>query len=180
MLILASGSPRRRELLKNISSHFSVIVSDIDERLVKGKTLELPMKIAKMKAYAVFSMHTNDTIIACDTIVVLDGEVIGKPKDDDDAKAILRKLSGREHLVVTGYTIISPEQEISRSVVSKVTFNELSDDLIEQYVETGSPRDKAGAYGIQDKNFPLVKSIIGSYDNVMGFPTEDITRHLKK
>ncbi len=179
MLILASGSPRRKELLKKITPNFRVVVSDFDEKSITASTRELPVKISKMKAYTVFSQFPEDTILASDTVVILDDQVIGKPVDSEDAKRILKRLSGREHLVITGYTIISKGYELSRSVVSKVFFKELSDDLIERYVLTGSPMDKAGAYGIQDKEFSLVDHIEGSFDNVMGFPTEDIIKHLK-
>lgn len=179
MLILASGSPRRRELLQKITSNFRVVVSDIDEKAIRGSNRDLPVKISQMKAYAVFQNFPNDTILASDTVVLIDNQIIGKPVDEQDAKAILKKLSGREHLVITGYTIICKDYELSRRVVSKVFFNELSDDLIERYVRTGSPMDKAGAYGIQDKDFALVNHIEGSFDNIMGFPTEDISKHLK-
>lgn len=179
MLILASGSPRRRQLLNKITSKFTVISSDIDEKAILSPYHELPMKIAQMKAYAVFRKHPNDIVLASDTIVVVDGEVWGKPKDEQDAKRMLRGLSGRSHLVITGYTIISRQYEVSRSVTTTVYFNKLSDELIDEYVKTGSPMDKAGAYGIQDEQFHLVDHIVGSYDNVMGFPTEDIARHLR-
>ncbi len=179
MLILASGSPRRKELLKKITPDFRVVVSDIDEKSIQATARELPVKISKMKAYAVFSKFPEDTILASDTVVLVDNEIIGKPIDHEDAKQILKRLSGKAHLVITGYTIISKNYELSRSVVSKVYFKELSDDLIDRYVRSGSPMDKAGAYGIQDKDFPLVDHIEGSYDNVMGFPTEDIIKHLK-
>ncbi len=179
MLILASGSPRRRELLKKITPDFRVVVSDVDEKSIRANNRDLPVKISQMKAYAVFQKHPNDTILASDTIVLIDSEVMGKPENEEDAKRILRKLSGREHLVITGYTIISKEYELSRKVISRVFFNSLSEDLIDRYVKTGSPMDKAGAYGIQDADFPLVHHIEGSFDNVMGFPTEDIAKHLK-
>jgi septum formation protein len=179
MLILASGSPRRRELLKKITPDFQVVISDVDEKSIRGNNRDLPVKISQMKAYAVFQKYPEDTILASDTIVLIDQDVVGKPIDQEDAKNILRKLSGREHLVITGYTIICKEYELSRRVISKVFFNTLSEDLIDRYAKTGSPMDKAGAYGIQDKDFQLVHHIEGSYDNIMGFPTEDIAKHLK-
>lgn len=179
MLILASSSPRRRELLKKIAPDFKVVPSDIDEKAIKASYRDLPQKIAQMKAYAVFQNYPNDTVLASDTIVVIDNEVLGKPENHADARRMLKKLSGRSHIVITGYTIISPKYEISRSVTTTVYFRELSDEFIDRYVKTGSPMDKAGAYGIQDKEFDLVDHIEGSFDNVMGFPSEDIKKHLK-
>ena len=109
--------------------------------------------------------------------MLLDGVALGKPKDDEEAKAMLRKESGRKQIVLSAYTYIGRGKEIPRTVKTEVFFHELDESLIETYVATGSPLDKAGAYGIQDP-FPLVKEIRGSYDNVMGLPTEDIKKAL--
>ena len=138
---------------------------------------DLPAEESKLKAYAVASRYPGDEVLACDTVVLLDGEALGKPKDAEEAKAILKKESGRKQIVLSGYTYIGRGKEITRTVKTEVFFEDLSDALIEAYVATGSPLDKAGAYGIQDP-FPLVKEIRGSFDNVMGLPTEDIKKAL--
>jgi septum formation protein len=180
MLILASSSPRRRELLHELTSNFQVVTPQVDERTIRASDSALPLEISKMKAYEVFLSHPQDTVLACDTIVYFKKRKLGKPNDAEDARAMLRLLSGQTHKVISGYTIISSKFEINRTVVTKVTFNELDDVLIDKYVSSGSPMDKAGAYGIQDKGFSLVKKIEGSYPNVMGLPLEDIVSVIKK
>lgn len=182
MYILASSSPRRKELMKNISSTFLVMTSNFDETSVVGmKVKDLVMAIAKGKGQEVHEKYYDDIVISADTIVTLDNEVIGKPKDKEDAYRILVKLSGRTHFVYTGYTIFYKEKVVTNVVESKVIFNELSDELILSYIESGSPLDKAGAYGIQDnKEFPLINRIEGSYDNIVGFPVKEILIDLKK
>ena len=177
MFILASGSPRRKQLLAKLIPEFTIIVPDVDESLLHVNPKDLPAEESKAKAYAVAASHPDDEILACDTVVVLDGEVLGKPKDAEDAKAMLRHESGRKQIVLSGYTYIGKGREITRTVATEVYFNELSDELIEQYVQEKRPLDKAGAYGIQD-GYPLVARIEGSYDNVMGLPTEDIAKHV--
>jgi len=176
MLILASGSPRRKELLKKIFPEYTVIVPNVDERLLDLDPKDLPSEESKTKAYAIHSRYPNDAVLACDTIVVLDGEILGKPKDEMDAIRMLRKESGKRQVVLSGYTYIDEKKEITRTVMTYVYFNELSETLIEQYVKEKRPLDKAGAYGIQD-GFPLINRIEGSFDNVMGLPTEDIAKH---
>ena len=178
MFILASGSPRRKELLRKIVEEFVIIVPNVDESLLHVDAKDLPAEESKAKAYAIASLHPEDEVLACDTVVVLDGEVLGKPKDEEDAKAMLRKQSGRKEIVLSGYTYIGRGKEITATVATEVYFNELSEELIEAYVQTKSPLDKAGAYGIQD-GFPLIKEIRGSFDNVMGLPTEDILKRLR-
>ena len=178
MFILASGSPRRKELLRKIVEEFVIIVPNVDESLLHVDAKDLPAEESKAKAYAIASLHPEDEVLACDTVVVLNGEVLGKPKDEEDAKAMLRKQSGRKEIVLSGYTYIGRGKEITATVATEVYFNELSEELIEAYVQTKSPLDKAGAYGIQD-GFPLIKEIRGSFDNVMGLPTEDILKRLR-
>ena len=178
MFILASSSPRRKELLKKIVSDFVIIVPNVDESILHVDPKDLPGEESKMKAYAVASSHPDDEILACDTVVILDGEVLGKPRDALDAKAMLRAQSGKKQTVLSGYTYIGKGKEITRTVATDVYFNELSEELIEEYVATKKPLDKAGAYGIQD-GYPLVHHIDGSYDNVVGLPTEDIAKHIK-
>lgn len=178
MLILASESPRRRELIKKITNNFVVIPSNVDESILHIAPHDLPGELSKLKAYSVFNEHPNDEVLACDTVVILHGELMGKPKDKKEAFEMLSKLSGEKHVVISGYTYISKEKEITRTVRTYVYFNKLSDELINKYIESGSPMDKAGAYGIQDEEFHLVNHIEGDFDNVIGLPVEDIKKHV--
>ena len=177
MIILASESPRRRELIKKITKEFTVIPANIDESVLHIPACDLPGELSKLKAYDVFAKYPNDKVLACDTVVIIDGQILGKPHSKEQAKEMLQKLSGRKHVVISGYTIISKEKEVTRTVRTYVYFNKLSDELIDAYIATGSPMDKAGAYGIQDQEFDLVNHIEGSFDNVIGLPTEDIKAH---
>lgn len=177
MLILASESPRRRELIKKITSDFTVIPSNVDESVLHIAPHDLPGELSKLKAYSVYSRYPNDTVLSCDTVVILNGELMGKPKDKEDARRMLKKLSGNKHVVISGYTFINKDKEITRTVRTYVYFNKLSDETIDAYIKSGSPMDKAGAYGIQDSEFNLVNHIEGSLDNVIGFPVEDIKAH---
>jgi len=178
MFILASESPRRRELIKKIITQFTVIPANVDESSLHIPAHDLPGELSKLKAYDVFSKYPNDEVLACDTVVVLHGEVMGKPKSVEDAKRMLRELSGEKHVVISGYTYVSKEKEVTRTVRTYVYFNKLSEELIDAYVKSGSPMDKAGAYGIQDKDFNLVSHIEGDFDNVIGLPVEDIRAHV--
>lgn len=184
MIILGSQSPRRQYLMqKYITPEFTVFVSNIDESIsYKYKPLKAVRDIAYRKGKDLLSkIETGDTIITADTIVVLGREIIGKPKDAEDAKAMLTKLSGKTHKVITAYYINHKGKEILHDEISFVKFNYLTPNIIEKYVETGSPLDKAGAYGLQDNNdFNLVKSVRGSIKNVIGFPIEKIIKDLKK
>lgn len=177
MFILASGSPRRKELLSKIIPSFVVMVPNVDESLLHIAAKDLPSQESKAKAYAIAAWHPHDEVLACDTIVVLHGKALGKPTNEEDAKAMLRAQSGQKEIVLSGYTYIGHGVEITRTVATEVYFNHLNDGLIEEYVKTKKPLDKAGAYGIQD-GFPLIDRIVGSFDNVMGLPTEDIARHV--
>ena len=184
MIILASASPRRKELMrKEISSSFVVIVPHIDESLSFKKyddVRDIVKDISLRKCLEVAKDHQDDLVIAADTVVVLDNEIIGKPKDKEDAFKILRELSGKEHHVFTGYALKQGDKLVQGIAKSSVFFNELSDELINAYIETGSPMDKAGAYGLQDnEKFSLVKKTSGSNNNIIGFPTEQILLDLK-
>lgn len=179
MYVLASGSPRRKELLSLILPEYECMVSGCEESVPKGTPAEkVPVLLAEQKALAVAALRPDDTVIGSDTVVVLDGEIFGKPKNTDDAKTMLRRLSGRKHFVYTGVAVA--EKGTVRSFVQKteVEFYELSDETIESYVETSEPMDKAGAYGIQGKGSVLVKGIVGDYFNVMGFPVAETARFL--
>lgn len=179
MLILASASPRRKELLKKLWPDFKIVVPNIDEKALRLPPEDLPREESRLKAYEVAARYPHDEILSCDTIVVLDGKILEKPIDEDDAIRMLKEESGKRQIVLSGWTYLGKGKEISRTVATEVYFNKLSDELILEYVKTKKPLDKAGAYGIQDE-FGLVERIEGSYDNVMGLPTEDIARHLKR
>ncbi len=180
--VLASKSPRRQELMKLISSDFIVAVEDIDEESSYKLSPILAVEdIAKRKGEAVDIHYPNDLIISADTIVVLNNQIIGKPADKSDAKRILKELSNKSHYVHTGFRIKYLNKEIVSHVTSEVIFNELSDELIDKYIASGSPLDKAGAYGVQDnKKFPIIKKVIGSVDNVIGFPVKEILEAIKE
>lgn len=180
MLILASSSPRRKEILSQYFDSFKVVVSDVDERALNLSPDKMSLDLAKQKGNCVYAKHPNDIIIACDTIVIFNNEIFNKPIDKNDAKRMLKALSGNKHSVLSSYIIISKDIEIAKTVKSTVYFNELDDKLIEEYIKTGSPLDKAGAYGIQDECFCLVKKIIGSFNNVKGLPIEEILKDFKK
>ena len=161
-----------------------VIVPHIDESLSFKKysdVKDIVKDISLRKCLEVAKDHQDDLVIAADTVVVLGNEIIGKPKDKEDAFKILRELSGKEHHVFTGYALKQGDKLVQGIAISSVFFNELSDELINAYIATGSPMDKAGAYGLQDndKKFPLVKKTSGSVNNIIGFPTEQILIDLK-
>ena len=174
--VLASSSPRRKELMKEISEVFSIDVSNVDESVDKNLSpIEAVKEIALRKGKSVIVRHPNDVVISADTIVVIDNMIIGKPVDKDDAVRILKTLSDRTHIVYTAYCVFYKDKFIEEVIKSEVTFNELSDELIRDYVDSESPLDKAGAYGVQDNNyFHIIKEIKGSLTNVIGFPVEDI------
>ncbi len=177
MLILASSSPRRKELLSKITTSFVVFLPNIDEELIQPylSSYGISYDESRIKAYMVRSFYPNDEILAADTTVICDGKSLGKPKDRNDAIAMLENESGKRLIVLTSYTYLSPKVEISRTVKSYVYFNELTHDQIVEYVDKFEPFDKAGAFGIQD-DFPLIDHIEGSYDNIKGLPTEDLRK----
>ena len=157
MLILASNSPRRASLLKTIIPNFKIIPANIDERLLDNyfDAFFLAKEESRLKAYKVFSVHPNDEVLACDTIVVLDNQILEKPMDENEAINMLSKESSRKQIVISGYTYISSKKEISKNVITAVYFKNLSKTAINEYVLRFKPLDKAGAYGIQD-DFPLI------------------------
>lgn len=178
-LILASNSPRRKQLLTEYGFTFKVVPSSFEEINSLSSPTELAKNNALGKASDVFTKNPNSVVLGADTIVVLDSDVLGKPKDEFDAKLMLTNLSNKTHLVITGYAILSKDVKISDFAITKVTFNNLTPDLVDEYVKTGSPLDKAGAYGIQD-GFSLVKNIDGSFNNVVGLPIEIIKDKLNE
>ncbi|MBR7073108.1 MAG: septum formation protein Maf [Eubacterium sp.] len=177
MLVLASKSPRRQELLKYITEDFTVKTAEVDETLSDGISPEdAVLYLSKIKA-APFE-NEEDTVIGADTVVALNGRILGKPADKADAAAMLRFLSGKTHSVFTGVTVIKNHTYHSFAVETKVTFFELSDKEIERYVDTLEPLDKAGAYGIQGYGSLLVEKIDGDYFNVVGLPVSKLNRLL--
>ena len=180
MIILASKSPRRQQLIHLITDDFIVDVSHIDESSsLNMSPIDAVKDIAKRKGLDIAKKHPGLITISADTIVVIDNQIIGKPVDKEDAKRILRLLSNREHIVITAYCLIKNDQFFENTVTSKVLFNNLSEELIDRYVESGIPMDKAGAYGVQDNDiYPIVKSVDGSLHNVIGFPVEEIKQDL--
>lgn len=178
MIILASKSPRRLELMKYITEDFIVKSADADETLPKGiSPEEAVLRLSAIKAEPF--RNDEDTVIGADTVVALGRKILGKPKNDDDARAMLRSLSGKTHSVFTGVTIIHSQELTSFAVQTKVSFYELSDDDIEQYIKTGEHRDKAGSYGIQGYGSLFVKEIKGDYFNVVGLPIGKLNKELK-
>lgn len=179
-LILASQSPRRQELLKLIGLRYRIVVSDVEESVPKGATPgELVEHLAWEKAHAVHSAHAADCVIGADTIVYIDGRIIGKPADDTDAARILGTLQGRTHTVYTGVAVLSPSGEDIRHAETKVTFARMTQAEIDWYIGTGEPRDKAGAYGIQGPGGMFVERIEGNYFNVIGMPLPLLYRMLR-
>ena len=182
-LILASNSPRRKELLKGLDIDFEVrIIPDIDESHPTGTPPEeIPAFIAQKKADAYrATIKDNELIITADTVVILDGDILEKPADKIDAIKMIKRLSGRKHLVVTAVSLTTTDWNKAFSVESKVDFAELTDDEIEYYVDKYKPFDKAGAYGIQEWiGYIGVKGIEGSFYNVMGLPIQRLYQELK-
>jgi len=173
-IVLASASPRRQALLKQIGLKFTVHPSGIDEDSIQSSSpADHVLTLSRKKAIEVAKKYDDAIIISADTIVVFEGEIINKPKDPNEAKQMLRKLSGKTHQVYTGFTILDAKNGkfISDFEVTDVKFRELNDDEIDEYVATGSQLDKAGAYGIQDDyGAVFVERINGCFYNVVGFP----------
>ncbi len=175
--ILASASPRRQELLRLITDTFEVHPVDADETLPAGMPVDLaPSFLADVKAQAAAKDFPDALVIGCDTIVTLDDEIMGKPRDREDAFRMLRRLSGETHTVMTGTALYLNGKSTVFTVETRVTFYELTDDEINAYLDTGEPFDKAGAYGIQGKGSLLVQRIEGDYFNVVGLPVAALSR----
>ena len=183
-IILASNSPRRKELLAGLGMPFEVrVLQDIDESYPEDMPVsEVALYIASKKANAYRAVLASDElIITADTVVIVDDEILGKPIDEADAVRMLRMISGRTHQVTTGVCLLSVERESHFDVTTDVTFKQLSDDEIRYYVKTYKPFDKAGAYGIQEWiGYIGVTSLHGSYYNVMGLPVQRIYQELSK
>lgn len=179
--ILASQSPRRRELFAVISDDFTVIPSSVEEIVPDDiEPFDSPEYLAKIKALDIAKDYPNDIVIGADTSVFLNDFVLGKPKDRQHAYGMLKTLSGNTHYVITGCAIVKGDKCVSFSVKSEVEFHPLSDEEINAYLDTDEPYDKAGSYGIQAKGALLVKEIRGDYFNIVGLPISELSRRLKE
>ncbi|MCX7781066.1 MAG: Maf family protein [Negativicutes bacterium] len=181
-IILASASPRRQELLKQLGCEFTVLTSDVVEDNARDcPPAELAVSQARAKALDVAArVGADDIVIGADTIVVLHDRVYGKPVDADDARRMLNDLSGREHHVITGVAVVCGAKVWEDFAVTAVSFAPISADEIERYIASGEPMDKAGAYAIQGLGALLVDSICGCYTNVVGLPLYTLSQLLKK
>ena len=193
-IILASGSPRRKELLGHLGLNFEVIPSDVEEVTDKVIPREVAIDLAMLKGNDIFNKIESDVsepkqarpfVIASDTIVVIDQKVLGKPKDREHAKEMLLSLSGRKHDVYTSIfmkSVTSSAQVVEREmcVQTEVEFDIIQDDILNLYLDSKDPYDKAGAYGIQNQGLLFVKEIRGSYSNVVGFPLSDFVKEFKE
>lgn len=170
-VVLASGSPRRREILAALGVAFEVQAADIDESVLPGEEpLDYVRRLAAAKAAAVAAGRADRLVIAADTTVVIDGEILQKPADPDEARSMARRLSGRTHHVHTGVAVALGRSTVVDSATSAVTFSPLSDELIEWYVATPEPYDKAGGYALQGAGAALVERVDGNVHNVIGLP----------
>ena len=181
-MILASNSKRRQEILKDAGFNFKIITSDIEEISDKKIITEKILDIAEKKLEQIAEDNKNEFILAADTVVELNGIIFGKPKNREEAFKFLKALSGNIHKVITAYVFknISKNILIKEVVVSEVKFLELNNEIINWYLDTGEPFDKAGAYGIQGKGRVLVEKINGDYFSIMGFPISNFLENLRK
>lgn len=184
-IILASASPRRRELLDTVGIPFSVCPSQGEEKIRVSSPAEIVEELSEQKAREVFLKTSGEAlVIGADTVVAAKGNVLGKPKDRKEAIQMLKKLQGASHEVYTGVTMLSRddhgEQQKTFHVMTAVEFYPMSEEEIESYVDTGEPMDKAGAYGIQGKAGIFVKEIRGDYNNVVGLPVARLYQELKQ
>ena len=180
MLILASKSPRRAELLSAAGIRFEAVPVEVDESFLR---LEPPgdhvRRLALAKARAAFARYPSDLVLGADTIVLIGAEMFGKPADAEEATRMLRLLSGREHEVLTGLALVSADRTVVEVARTRVWFNPMTDEEIAEYVASGEPLDKAGAYGIQGHGARFIDRIQGNYSNVVGLPVALVYRLLK-
>ena len=181
MLVLASASPRRRELLRNAGIAFEVQPANVPEDPLPRETAkDCAERLARDKALAISRQRPNDCVLGADTVVVVDGQILGKPADPADAERMLRLLSGREHQVITGVCLVADGKSFMASEATLVTVNEITDQEIVDYIATGEPMDKAGAYAIQGMASRWIPRIEGDYSNVVGLPVALVFRMLQK
>lgn len=180
MLILASSSPRRAKLLKDAGLDFIIEPSNQEEPIdLKMKPQDIALELAKMKAIHVAAKYPNDVVLGADTIVVFEEEILGKPKDEEDAYRMLKKLSGDRHVVYTGVAVVKGDTVKSFVSATEVSMKKLSDLEIWNYIKTGEPMDKAGAYGIQGGGGSLVDHYKGDFFTIVGLPLKDVLDVLK-
>ena len=183
-VILASQSPRRRELLSGMGVEFDVMKTDVEETYDPSwSPEEIVMHLSKLKLSPIdMSQYPSNTIfITCDTIVVVNGQIIGKPKDEADAKRMLRMLSGNTHTVYSGLTVATPQKQLTDYRSTDVVFETLSDEMIQYYIDTYKPFDKAGSYGVQEWIGRVgIREVRGSFYNVMGLPTRLLWQMLEQ
>ena len=178
-IILASASPRRRELMKLITEEFTAVSVDADETVPEGIPPMLASEyLATIKALGASLKNPEAVVIGCDTTVIADGEILGKPADKEQCRGFMELLSGRTHQVVTGVTLMFGSSTSSFSETTDVTFRKLSADEIEEYISSDEPYDKAGGYGIQGRGALLVEKINGDYFNVVGLPVSRLNQEL--
>ena len=182
-LVLASASPRREEMLRLVGVSFAILHGNVNEApQAEEAPQDYALRLSEAKARAVAAMRPGHWVLGADTIVTIDGELLGKPATRDEARCMIRKLSGREHTVITAFTLFNSEQVelIRQAVASQVRFKEVPDDEVEWYVATDEPYDKAGGYAVQGKASFLVSEIHGSYTNVVGLPLCEVVEALKE
>ena len=180
MIILASNSPRRKEILTNHNINFKIVVSNVDEKIDANKTpYEIAESLSYQKAYDVFKNNTNDTVLGFDTIVVLNNKIYPKPKDASEERLFLNELSGKTHEVITGVSIISNKKTLCFHVISEVEFKTLTEENINYYISTNEWVDKAGGYAIQGIGNELIKQYNGDLENIIGLPAQALIEALK-
>ena len=181
-MILASNSKRRQEILRDMGFNFKVITTDIEEVSDKKDISEMILDIAEKKIEKIANDNIDEFVLGADTVVSLDGKVFGKPRDREEAEKFLKILSGKTHKVITAYVFknISKNIVIKDVVISKVKFYDLDDEIINWYLDSAEPFDKAGAYGIQGQGRMLVEKIDGDYFSIMGFPISNFLKNLRK
>lgn len=180
-IILASASPRRREIMDKLNLHYRIIVSNVREEMKEELPIEERIKdLAMQKALAVYKEHPEELVIGADTIVEIDGKILGKPHTMTEAREMLKLLSGRTHRVITGVAMISKDHQYVDYDVTEVTFEYLSEAEIEKYIQTREPYDKAGAYAIQGWASVFISGIKGSYYTVVGFPLHKVYGKLRE
>lgn len=190
-IILASQSPRRHSLIKKLNIDFDVVLPDFDEKLdtdnysdesIKSLSLKKAMSVLENKQGTDFLLCKNSLIVSADTVVVLDNKIYGKPKNEENAKQMLKELSGKTHFVATAVSVVDSDTQtsITRLVKTYVTFQNLSDELIESYVKNNKPLDKAGSYGIQEMGGEFIKKVDGDLENVIGLPTKTLKEILEE
>ena len=182
-IVLASRSPRRKKLLEQIGLEFEIVESNFDEDSINlADPIELVKFLALKKAEAVAKRYGDAIIIGADSVVIFNGQALGKPKDANDAKRILRQLSGQENKGITGYAIIDTKNKRVVNSYSEATvkFRNLSDGEIDEYIATGEPLDMAGAYGLMDRGAILMESVVGNFYSIVGLPISEIYVELRK